>query len=228
MDSLLILSGEHTASCFVRALLKQHSKIFEPMTTNELYMNIDAGWRYNHGVDALPMDVVFDLIRQVADGEYDYGALNLYIHEEHLLASLLERPFDGKILITIRHPARVMKTVYRRKEQNVPIMGRYKMLLMAIRYCPDAMIIPVDTLDESQDTRMPFMRNLFENFLDVELEASVGQFISDWPRVNTTLDSLSLSAEDVAELRTRIDRSDVYRSIKDAGVSYEPIDIMEL
>jgi hypothetical protein len=229
MKPLLIISVEHSGSCFVRDLLGKHYAITEPRTTKDFYTSSPKAEQllYKPGVvDYITFDRLFDIMIESAESYHRYAQLNIYVQDNHLAINVFEGQFKGKVIITIRDPASVLKSLYYRGEESAPVMSRYRALLLARKIYPDSFLFPVDIVSTKNYVgRMNFIASLFGNFLGIEVTNSIATATRLWRKVNYTKKRMQvLSAGQKDDIRRRIRRADIYRALDGAGIDFYSYD----
>jgi hypothetical protein len=231
-EIILIISIQHSGSCFVRTLLSRHSAISRPLTFGQLLEIEECNvliQRFGQ-YDCINGNNLSKALQLVAVSDNKYVQLNIYIHEYWALPMLLHKDIDAKIIITMRHPLNVLKSVYWRKELlSQQLMNQYNILLYIAKIYPEAFILNVDTLStKSQAARLESMKKLFEGYLDLEITSQLEKKIIEWNRVNFVWDKdrVTVPKEILKQMFKRIESSGVFDKMNDLNIDYSHIDIL--
>jgi len=218
-ELLLIASGEHTASCFARKLLGQHPQISAEDVVHKFYMQQDASSRYLYGAgDRISChgDEFRDALLALGQERETYIQWNQYVHDPHFLPLLLHKPFAFKLVITLRHPERVLKTLYRRGEGMRNALSFYLTLLYVIKMNrSNAFVFQADGLaSRTAEERTQFLSGLFVDYLGLDISEGVQKSINLWCPENPTASSdprhRALADNEADEIVKQIESSRVF------------------
>lgn len=230
-EILLLASPMYSGSNFMFQLLNAHSQI-QAYYWNQLATKFHKDYS---DIFSYLLDYQFPerLYREL---EVKSGWICIYNHIFNMLplSWLMFQPFKVKLISTIRHPYRILRTSFlRAKEKGFcttnPNLGLWGMLLpayFAMNLDSDLVrCIPVDLLAESEEhERITYISDIL-SWLELEPEEEVLDSAMEWKKVGAFTGNAELDEETEFLIRRVVRESrilDLYRKI---GLNYaESID----
>ncbi|KKN62401.1 hypothetical protein LCGC14_0511970 [marine sediment metagenome] len=232
---LFLVGARHTGYKFLSTLLSLHPQIgfcdvnvlHEKGRNSQCPFIISSVKKFH--IEAkldtvLTMDAKQAFFNIFADYEsLKYIAIASHIHYAWFWPLIFYPPFPFKMIVSMRHPYNILKSFYRRGDQQAPAMGWcIQSIYAAQQQREKTLIFPVDLLGQKcKKERLKIIEDIFSEFLSLALTEELHKFIEEWPRINSCGNQRELDFYEHQEAIIRIQNSRIMELLSSVGIYYD-------